>query len=190
MTFSRVGGLIVSKSEFECLLTKHSFSETVLWGGTQFLVQNYHSCRLVFSSLPVLLAIVFVRGVILSIPQASLYYKFKKYITYALKRHFKNLYKTFPNMEAQWSTLLRRIREVPSSNQNLRPVIVIEDFYYSLKGDRSFRCWPGSIEGQVLWYLNSVKWHWGRLSPNTSVSHGNSHSTKRPVLIYHPGLVQ
>jgi hypothetical protein len=50
---------------------------------------------------------------------------------------------------------------------------------------------PGSSLGQVMWDLWWTKWHWGRFSPNTSVSPANSHSTDSSTLvIYHPGLVK
>jgi hypothetical protein len=42
----------------------------------------------------------------------------------------------------------------------------------------------------TIWDLWWTKWHWGRFSPSTSVSHANSHSTKCSILVYHPGLVQ
>jgi hypothetical protein len=52
----------------------------------------------------------------------------------------------------------------------------------------SHRGGPGSIPGQVMWDLWWTKWHWGRFSPNTSVSPANFHSTDCSTLIvYHPG---
>jgi hypothetical protein len=48
----------------------------------------------------------------------------------------------------------------------------------------------GSIAAQVMWDLWRTKWHWGSFSPSTSVSPTNSHSAKRSILIYHPGMVQ
>jgi hypothetical protein len=41
----------------------------------------------------------------------------------------------------------------------------------------SHRGGPGSIPGHVVWDLWWTKWRWGRLSPITSVSPANSHST-------------
>jgi hypothetical protein len=50
----------------------------------------------------------------------------------------------------------------------------------------------GSIPGLVKWDLWWTKWHWGRLSPSTSVSPANLDSTKfsTSTLTYHLGLVQ
>jgi hypothetical protein len=41
----------------------------------------------------------------------------------------------------------------------------------------------------VMWDLWWTKWHWGRFSQCTSISAVNSHSTKCPIPIYHPGQV-
>jgi hypothetical protein len=49
---------------------------------------------------------------------------------------------------------------------------------------------PGSSPGLVMWDLRWTKWHLGRFSPSTSVSHANLHSTNcsTVTLIYHLGL--
>jgi hypothetical protein len=45
---------------------------------------------------------------------------------------------------------------------------------------------PGSSSGQVMWDLWWTKWHWGRCSPNTSISPANSHTTDcSTIIIYH-----
>jgi hypothetical protein len=50
---------------------------------------------------------------------------------------------------------------------------------------------PGLSPDQVMWDLWWTKWHWDTVSPTTSVSPANSHSTDCSTLItYHPGLVQ
>jgi hypothetical protein len=49
---------------------------------------------------------------------------------------------------------------------------------------------PGSSPCHVIWDLWLTKWHWGRFSPNTSVSPANSHSTNcSTLIIYHPWLI-
>jgi hypothetical protein len=39
------------------------------------------------------------------------------------------------------------------------------------------------VQSQVMWYLRWTKWHWGRVSPTTSVSPANSHSTNCSIFI-------
>jgi hypothetical protein len=49
----------------------------------------------------------------------------------------------------------------------------------------------GRAIGQAMWDLWWIKRHWSRVSPSTSVSPANSHSTDCSILIInHPGLVQ
>jgi hypothetical protein len=51
---------------------------------------------------------------------------------------------------------------------------------YSLASHRSG---PGSSPGLLKWDLWWTKWRWGRISPSTSVSPANLHSTKCSIII-------
>jgi hypothetical protein len=50
---------------------------------------------------------------------------------------------------------------------------------------------PGSSLGLDMWNLWCTKWCWGKVSPSTSVSPANLHSTSfSTITIYHLGLAQ
>jgi hypothetical protein len=50
----------------------------------------------------------------------------------------------------------------------------------------SYRGSPCSMPNHVSWDLLWIKWHWGRFSPSTSVSHTHSYCTNRLTFIKPP----
>jgi hypothetical protein len=85
--------------------------------------------------------------------------------------------------------------ESRESNPVTQPLLT-KAFLYAIaqavSSPDSYRGGPSSSPSQVMWDLRWTKWHWGRVSPSTSVSPAISHSTDCStfIIIYHPGLVQ